>query len=56
MTERTDQWPRVHSCVNDWCPRQSDDCKRCDKLIAILREHYAEKAALNGELAAAPKK
>jgi hypothetical protein len=37
--ERIDQWPRVHSCVNDWCPEKRPECERCDRLVAILRGH-----------------
>lgn len=34
--ERTDEWPRVRSCLNDWCPKKSDDCKRCDAVVEIV--------------------
>lgn len=39
MSERSDQWPRVHTCMRNWCPAQSEDCKKCDEVINIIRKH-----------------
>lgn len=39
MSEKLNQWPRVHSCLYSWCPKQSDECKRCDAVINILIKH-----------------
>lgn len=37
MAERIDQWPRVHSCLYDWCPQKREDCDRCDAVIGAMR-------------------
>lgn len=44
--ERTDEWPRVHTCLYDWCPRQSDECARCDALVKILRDNAAARQSI----------
>lgn len=36
MPERLDEWPRVHSCLYDWCPEKSDECKRCDAIAELF--------------------
>ena len=38
MAERTDEWPRCHTCLYNWCPEKSDECKRCDAVIAIIKD------------------
>lgn len=38
MAERLDQWPRVHSCLYNWCPAKRDECRHCDAVVTILRE------------------
>lgn len=38
MAERIDQWPRVHSCLYDWCPEQREECSKCDALVGIMRK------------------
>ena len=37
MAERFDEWPRVHTCLYNWCPKHSDECNRCDGAIQIMR-------------------
>lgn len=39
MAENPKEWPRVHTCLNDWCPEQSDDCERCNKVLSLIRGH-----------------
>lgn len=39
--ERIDEWPRVHTCLNSWCPKQSDECKRCDAVVELVRNKRA---------------
>lgn len=34
--ENPKEWPRVHTCLNNWCPEQRDECWRCDKVLEIL--------------------
>lgn len=38
MAENPKEWPRCHTCLYNWCPRQSDECKRCDVVIAIITD------------------
>lgn len=38
MVERSDEWPRVHTCLYDWCPEKHDDCRRCDAIVKITEE------------------
>lgn len=38
MAENPKEWPRVHTCLNNWCPEQRDDCGRCDAIVDILRK------------------
>lgn len=38
MAERMDEWPRVHSCLNSWCPHQNPDCERCDKVCRLIMD------------------
>lgn len=40
--EKLNEWPRVHSCLNDWCPKESEHCQRCNKCCEILRTHRHE--------------
>jgi hypothetical protein len=44
MAENINEWPRVHTCLYDWCPEKRDDCERCDAVVAILRK-IPEKSA-----------
>lgn len=37
MAENPKEWPRCHTCLYSWCPQQSDECKRCDTVLAILK-------------------
>lgn len=37
-TREVDQWPRVHSCLNDWCQEQREECQRCEAVCRILIE------------------
>lgn len=36
MTERIDEWPRVHTCLYNWCPKQREECNKCNQIITIL--------------------
>lgn len=36
MAEKLDEWPRVHSCLYDWCPEKRDECRRCDAVAKLL--------------------
>jgi hypothetical protein len=47
--EPIDKWPRVHTCLYDWCPKQSDECARCDAVLAIIRSKRLETPALVAE-------
>lgn len=38
MAERTDEWPRVHTCLYNWCPKKSENCDRCDRIVAIIQK------------------
>lgn len=38
MAERTDEWPRVHTCLHNWCPSKNDECERCDAVIRLMIE------------------
>lgn len=42
--ERTDKWPRVHTCLHDWCPKRSEECQRCDAVLEILKNAARERA------------
>lgn len=33
-------WPRVHTCLYNWCPRQHEECKRCDAVCAVIRSAF----------------
>lgn len=47
-SEPIDKWPRVHSCLYDWCPKRRDECRKCDAVVAILRaaaEHQRNETA-----------
>lgn len=37
MAENPKEWPRVHTCLNDWCPEPREDCKTCDKILDLIR-------------------
>lgn len=37
MSENPKEWPRVHTCLDNWCPAESDECKRCDGIVDILQ-------------------
>ena len=37
MSEKLDEWPRVHTCLYSWCPSQRESCKTCDAVAAIIR-------------------
>lgn len=41
MTESTTEWPRVHTCLHDWCPAKSKECERCDAVLEILKRRRA---------------
>lgn len=28
---------RVRDCLNGYCPKRTDECKKCDGVVAILR-------------------
>lgn len=43
MVENTKKWPRVHTCLYNWCPEKRDDCGRCDAVLEILRKAKIEK-------------
>ncbi len=34
--EKFNEWPRVHTCLYDWCPQESEECRRCDAIVKIL--------------------
>lgn len=36
MAENPKEWPRCHTCLYSWCPKQWEECKRCDAVIKIL--------------------
>jgi hypothetical protein len=38
MAERLDEWPRVHTCLRNWCPSKNDECERCDEVCRLLGE------------------
>lgn len=42
VVERIDEWPRVHTCLHDWCPKKSDECRRCDAIVKIARRPLAQ--------------
>lgn len=46
--ERTDQWPRVHTCLRNWCPNEHDDCKRCDAVLALLLKNREARPTQEG--------
>lgn len=36
MVERLDQWPRVHSCLYNWCSEKKAECERCDAVCRSM--------------------
>lgn len=38
MPENPKEWPRVRTCLYDWCPHEREDCKQCDAVLAIRRK------------------
>jgi hypothetical protein len=45
MTEKINEYPRVHTCLYDWCPARRDECQRCDRIIEIMRKASARAGA-----------
>ena len=45
MAENPKEWPRVHTCLYDWCPRQSEECRRCDAVVKIIRDANSKREA-----------
>lgn len=36
MAENPKEWPRVHTCLLNWCPEKSERCGRCDAVLDII--------------------
>lgn len=36
MAESLNTWPRVHSCLYNWCPQQREECARCDAVCSVI--------------------
>lgn len=49
MTKLGEEYPRVKTCVNGWCPERREDCQRCDKIVEIIRAAYEKKYGAHGE-------
>lgn len=49
MGENPKEWPRVHTCLYNWCPRKSDKCCRCDSVLDIVRKAYPSVYGTNGQ-------
>ncbi len=48
MSERIDQWPRAHSCLNSWCPAQRPECVTCDEVcLLLINEERQKRAKMN---------
>jgi hypothetical protein len=30
------EYPRVHDCLYNWCPRRRPECERCDRIMAVM--------------------
>lgn len=54
MSERTDEYPRIHSCLRNWCPSRWEECDRCDAVLAILKAHRNTGKGLDGAGAIQP--
>ncbi len=40
MSEKANEWPRVHTCLYGWCPAWNSECERCDKILTMVRGEY----------------
>jgi hypothetical protein len=36
MAERFDEWPRVHTCLHNWCSQEKPECARCDAVCRVF--------------------
>lgn len=39
--EKTDEWPRVHTCLHNWCSEKNPECAKCDAIVAVIAEQEA---------------
>lgn len=37
MAENPAVWPRIHTCLYNWCLLQHEECARCDAVLAAIQ-------------------
>lgn len=45
MAERIDEWPRVHTCLKNWCPAKNPECDTCDEVCRIMVQAQRDERA-----------